>query len=134
MIVLSFKTFTACRRAARSSFLAVFMSLSTTPRSSLAFGAVVFMRPRWMSWPAIVPSMRFRCWASRLSLRPLLACLIDLTRQGVPVLEELRADLVHALHPEIADVHELLLAHRRELTDGIDALALETVVGTHREF
>src|SRR3712207_9548111 len=91
------------------------------------------MRPCTMTWPAIVPSIALRCWASRLSLRPLLACLIALARQRVPVLEELRADLVDALHPEVADVHELFLAHRRELADGVDALALEAVVGAHGE-
>src|ERR687897_1471822 len=132
-MVLSLRTLTACLLAARSSFLAVFMSRSTTPRSSLAFGTVVFMRPCWITCPAIVPSMRLRCCASRPSLRPLLACLIALARQFVVVLEELRADLVHALHPEVADVHELLFAHRRELADGVDALALEAVVGAHRE-
>src|SRR5215203_2544420 len=132
-MVLSLRTLTACLLAARSSFLAVFMSRSTTPRSSLAFGAVVFMRPCWISCPAIVPSSALRCCASRPSLRPLLACLIALARQVVAVLEELGADLVHALHPEVADVHEFFLAHRRELADGVDALALEAVVGADRE-
>src|SRR3712207_3746201 len=133
-MVLSLRTLTACLLAARSSFLAVFMSLSTTPRSSLALGAVVLMRPCWMTWPAIVPSKRLRCCASRPSLRPLLACLIAaLAIQRVAVLEELRADLVHALHPEVADVHELLFGHRRELADGVNALALEAVVGPDGE-
>src|SRR3712207_2018631 len=92
------------------------------------------MRPCWISCPAIVPSIALRCWASRPSLRPLLACLIALARQVVAILEELRADLVHALHPEVADVHQLFFAHRCELADGVDALALEAVVGADREF
>src|SRR5918997_2012906 len=114
-MVLSLRTFTAWRRAARSSLLAVFMS------------------PCRINCPAIVPSSALRCCASRPSLRPLLACLIALARQVVAVLEELRADLVHALHPEVADVHELFLAHGRELADGVDALALEAVVGADGE-
>src|SRR4028118_1327460 len=105
-MVLSLRTLTARLLAARSSFLAAFMSLSTTPRTSLAFGAVVLMRPCWMTWPAIVPSKRLRCCASRPSLRPLLACLIAaLALQGVPVLEELGTGLIHALHPAVRGVH-----------------------------
>src|SRR5215210_522 len=132
-MVLSFRILTARRLDARSSFLAVLMSLSTTPRSSLAFGAVVFMRPWVITCPAIVPSKALRGCASRPSFLPLLACLITLALQRVSVLEELGADLIDALHPEVADVHELLLGHGGELAYGVNPLALEAVVGADRE-
>src|SRR5215203_1394969 len=80
-----------------------------TPRSAFAFGAVVFMRPWVITCPAIVPSMRLRCCASRPSFLPLLACLIALALQGITVLQELGADLIDALHAEVTDVHELFL-------------------------
>src|ERR687897_3882560 len=107
------------------------MSLSSTPRSSFSFGAVVFMRPCVITCPAIVPSMRLRCCASRPSFRPRLACLIALALQRISVLEELGAYLIDALHPEVADVHQLFLGHRRELPDGVHALALEAVIRPH---
>src|SRR4029450_659347 len=116
-----------------SSLLAVLMSLSMTPRSSFAFGAVVLMRPCVITCPAIVPSIALRCWASRPSFLPRLACLISLALQRIPVLEELGADLIDALHPEVADVHELLFGHGGELAYGVDALALEAVVGAYGE-
>src|ERR687897_3390382 len=109
------------------------MSLSSTPRSSFSFGAVVFMRPCVITCPAIVPSMRLRCCASRPSFRPRLACLIALALQGITVLQELGADLIDALHAEVTDVHELFLGHGGELAYGIDPLALEAVIGADRE-
>src|SRR5215213_11283317 len=104
-----------------------------TPRSAFAFGAVVFIRPCVITCPAIVPSMRLRCCASRPSFLPRLACLIALALQRIPVLEEFGPDLVHALHPEVADVHELLFGHGGELAYGVNTLALEAVVGAYRE-
>src|SRR5919202_359471 len=91
------------------------------------------MRPCVISCPAIVPSIALRCCAWRPSFLPLLACLIALALQGVPVLEELGADLVDTLHPEVADVHELLFGHGGELAYRVDPLALEAVVGADRE-
>src|SRR5918994_7840199 len=109
------------------------MSLPTTPQSSFAFGAVVFMRPYVITCPAIVPSMRVRCCASRLSFRPRLACLIALALQRIPVLQELGADLIDTLHPEVTDVHKLFLGHGGELAYSVHSLALEAVVGADRE-
>src|SRR5215213_9505911 len=104
-----------------------------TPRSSFAFGAVVFMRPWVITCPAIVPSMRLRCCASRPSFLPLLACLIALALQRITVLQELGADLIDALHAEVTDVHELFLGHGGELAYGVDPLTLEAVIGADRE-
>src|SRR5215203_625575 len=109
------------------------MSLSTTPRSSLALGAVVFIRPCVITCPAIVPSMRLRCCASRPSFLPRLACLIALALQGITVLQELGADLIDALHAEVTDVHELFLGHGGELAYGIHPLAFEAIIGADRE-
>src|SRR5690606_7560573 len=48
-------------------------------------------------------------------------------------LGELGLDLVDRLGAEVADVQQILLAARDELTHGVDALALEAVVGTDGE-
>src|ERR1044071_4595934 len=47
--------------------------------------------------------------------------------------DELHLDLVDRLRTEVADVQQVGLAARDELTHGVDALALEAVVRTHGE-
>src|SRR5690606_1909713 len=48
-------------------------------------------------------------------------------------LDELLLDLGDRLRAEVADVEQVLLAASDELTHGVDALALEAVVGADRE-
>src|SRR6478609_7965019 len=50
--------------------------------------------------------------------------------EGQTHLVQLRLDLVDGLGAEVADVEQVLLRARDELTHGVDALALEAVVGT----
>src|SRR6478609_9293913 len=51
--------------------------------------------------------------------------------EGQTHLVQLRLDLVDRLGPEVADVEQVLLRTRDELTHGVDALTLEAVVGAH---
>src|SRR4249919_2355329 len=53
--------------------------------------------------------------------------------EGQTHLVQLRLDLVDRLGPEVADVEQVLLRARDELTHGVDALTLEAVVGAHRQ-
>src|SRR5699024_6311085 len=48
-------------------------------------------------------------------------------------LVQLRLDLVDGLGAEVADVEQVRLAATDEFTHGVDALALEAVVGAHRQ-
>src|SRR5262249_43991354 len=53
--------------------------------------------------------------------------------EGQAELVELPLDLVDRLLPEVADVHQLGLALLPEVADGVDALALQAVVGPDGE-
>src|SRR5262245_24901333 len=48
-------------------------------------------------------------------------------------LVQLRLDLVDRLGAEVADVEQVLLRARDQLTHGVDALTLEAVVGPDRQ-
>src|SRR4051794_19917490 len=53
--------------------------------------------------------------------------------QGQAHLDQLGLDLVDRLRTEVADVEQVLLRARDQLTRGVDALALEAVVGANRQ-
>src|SRR4051812_35478683 len=53
--------------------------------------------------------------------------------QGQTQFHQLGLDLVDGLGTEVADVHQVGLGAGHELTHGVDALALEAVVGAHGE-
>src|SRR5688572_18209675 len=53
--------------------------------------------------------------------------------EGQPHLDQLGLDLVDRLCTEVADVEQVLLRARDQLTHGVDALALEAVVGPDRQ-
>src|SRR4051812_1648699 len=53
--------------------------------------------------------------------------------EGQAHLDQLRLDLVDRLRTEVADVEQVLLRARDQLTHGVDALTLEAVVGANRQ-
>src|SRR4051794_22693630 len=53
--------------------------------------------------------------------------------EGQAHLDQLGLDLVDRLGAEVADVEQVLLRAGHELAHGVDALALEAVVGPHRQ-
>src|SRR3954454_9989119 len=134
----------ACRRACRSPRLARVISFSTSGLTALALAWLV-----WIGSCSIRCFERFessaeRCAALRLSLlrfflwrtgssaRSRSSCLVCLQIEAAGM-----QGLDHFLDRLLAEVRDRVqfgagLAH--EVTDGLDAGALEAVVGTHPEF
>src|SRR5262245_18972730 len=113
------------------------MARSAIPRSRRALGAVVWMRPWVSSAVARLAPRAFRWAELRLSLGPLLrwrtAVLFVVAAQREPVRGEVLLDLLDALLPEVGDRRQLGLRLRDQVADGLDAHALEAVVGAHAQ-
>src|SRR4051794_995115 len=124
----------ACRRACRSPRLASVISFSTSGLTALAFASVVLMRSCWMTSLQRLASSALRWAASRESLPRCLACRMSLVLAQVQAAGVERLDdLVDRLLAEVGDRVELPLGLRDEVADGLDARALEAVVGAHPE-
>src|SRR5437660_2245966 len=110
------------------------MSFSANGRSALALASVVVM-PSCVNSDAACPASSNRsCAGPDPSRGPFLGRgTTSLLLQSEPELVELALHLVDRLLPEVADVHQLGLALLDEVADRVDALALQAVVGAHRE-
>src|SRR3954467_11599366 len=87
------------------------------------------------SWHASVDSINRWCAGPEPRRGPFLGVgtAPSLLPQTQAELLELDLDLVDRLLAEVADVHELGLGLLHDVTDRVDALALQAVVGAHRQ-
>src|SRR4051812_21455489 len=87
------------------------------------------------SWHARVDSINRWCAGPEPRRGPFLGVgtAPSLLPQTQAELLELDLDLVDRLLAEVADVHELGLRLLHDVTDRVDALALQAVVGAHRQ-
>src|SRR5215216_1734250 len=129
----------ACRRACRSPFLASVISFSSSGLTALALASVVLMRSWSMTSTHRLASRALRCDASRESL-----CRVFWWRTGgrrfylvgpqrQTALGQGLDDLVDRLLAEVRDRRQLALGLRDEVAHGLDARALEAVVGADAE-
>src|SRR3954469_15217369 len=108
------------------------MSCSSSGLTALALASEVLMRSCWMTSLQRFASSAFRCEALRLSLWRVFwwriaggsyLVVAEIQAAGVERLD----DLVDRLLAEVRDRVELALGLRDEVTDGLDASALEAV-------
>src|SRR5919199_4593668 len=125
----------ACRRACRSPRLASVISFSSSGLTALALASVVLIRSWSMTSTHRFASSALRCAASRESLWRVfwwrMAELVLAQRQ--PALRERLDHLVDRLLAEVGDRRQLALGLRHQVADGLDARALEAVVGAHAQ-
>src|SRR3954451_13188510 len=126
----------AWRRACRSPRLASVMSFSTSGLTALALASVVLIRSCSMTSLQRFLSNALGWALSRLSLPRLLAWRIAavlVVAQAQPAGVQGVDDLVDRLAAEVRDRGQLTLALGDQVADGLDACALEAVVGAHAE-
>src|SRR3954468_6340621 len=112
------------------------MSFSTSGLTALALASVVLIRSCSMTSLQRFLSSAFRWALSRLSLPRLLAWRIAavlVVAQAQPAGVQGLDHLVDRLAAEVRDRRQLALALGDEVADGLDARALEAVVGAHAE-
>src|SRR3954451_20893442 len=126
----------AWRRACRSPRLGSVMSFSTSGLTALALASVVSIRSCSMTSLQRFLSSALRWALSRLSLPRLLAWRIAavlVVAQAQPAGVQGLDHLVDRLAAEVRDRGQLALALGDQVADGLDARALEAVVGPHAE-
>src|ERR1700722_11417164 len=129
----------AWRRAWRSPRLARVISFSSSGLTALALASVVLIRSCSMTSLERFASSALRCAGSRLSLcrlrwwRMSAGSSASVLAQAQPASLERLDDLVDRLLAKVGDRIELRLGLRDQIADGLDAGALEAVVGTHAQ-
>src|ERR1017187_4046725 len=126
----------ACRRACRSPRLARVISFSSSGLTAFAFASVVLIRSCSMTSLERLASSALRCAGSRLSLWRFFWWRIapaSVVAQAQPAGLECLDDLIDRLLAKVRDRVQLRLGLRDQVADGLDAGALEAVVGAHAE-